>query len=237
MRVNFSLHNDCKANKAALSSRQLIWSEVSSAVHIPPPLTLSLNHLITITLDLLLWTGDGNLSTLLVHHRRSSRTESGTLMKASKLPQFQKELHLSNLHTLQNTGTNPNTRVSRNKITNNFRCMSNGTHFHLQQFHTHWSDLLDFPVSQRNNYVLSVKETIMLTKSNQNSRNSILWVGCKTDITEWTVKPKESKTWQVAIIALWQSCSVSPCKRVSSMNANTVWPKHLRHDRTGLEVW
>ena len=36
MRVNFSLHNDCKANKAALSSRQLIWSEVSSAVHIPP---------------------------------------------------------------------------------------------------------------------------------------------------------------------------------------------------------
>ena len=32
----FSLHNDCKANKAALSSRQLIWSEVSSAVHIPP---------------------------------------------------------------------------------------------------------------------------------------------------------------------------------------------------------
>ena len=36
MRVNFSLYNDCKANKAALSSRQLIWSEVSSAVHIPP---------------------------------------------------------------------------------------------------------------------------------------------------------------------------------------------------------
>ena len=36
MRVNLSLHNDCKANKAALSSRQLIWSEVSSAVHIPP---------------------------------------------------------------------------------------------------------------------------------------------------------------------------------------------------------
>ena len=36
MRVNFSLHNDCKANKAALSSRLLIWSEVSSAVHIPP---------------------------------------------------------------------------------------------------------------------------------------------------------------------------------------------------------
>ena len=34
--LNFSLHNDCKANKAALSSRQLIWSEVSSAVHIPP---------------------------------------------------------------------------------------------------------------------------------------------------------------------------------------------------------
>ena len=32
----FFLHNDCKANKAALSSRQLIWSEVSSAVHIPP---------------------------------------------------------------------------------------------------------------------------------------------------------------------------------------------------------
>ena len=134
--------------------------------------------------------------------------QSGTLMKASKLPQFQKELHLSNLHSLQNTGTNPNTRVSRNKITNNFRCMSNGTHFHFQQFHTHWSDLLDFPVSQRNNYVLSVKETIMLTKSNQNSRNSILWVGCKTDFTEWIVKPKESKTWQVTIIALWLSRNI-----------------------------
>ena len=34
--LNFSLHNDCKANKTAFSSRQLIWSEVSSAVHIPP---------------------------------------------------------------------------------------------------------------------------------------------------------------------------------------------------------
>ena len=43
--------------------------------------------------------------------------------------------------------------------------MSNGTHFHFQQFHTHWSDLLDFPVSQRNNYVLSVKETIMKTRN------------------------------------------------------------------------
>ena len=114
---------------------------------------LHADHLITITLDLLLWTGDGNLSTLLVHHRRSSRTESGTLMKASKLPQFQKELHLSNLHSIQNTGTNPNTKLSRNKITNNFRHMSNGTHFHFQQFHTHWSDLLNFPVSQRNNHV------------------------------------------------------------------------------------
>ena len=69
---------------------------------------------------------------------------------------------------------------------------------------------------------LSVKETIMLTESNQNPRNSILWVGCKTDFIGWTVKPKESKTWQVAIIALWQSCSVSPCKRVPSMNANIV---------------
>ena len=50
MRVKFFLHNDCKANKAALSSRQLIWSEVSSAIHIPPigipPPTLSLKHLI-----------------------------------------------------------------------------------------------------------------------------------------------------------------------------------------------
>ena len=94
--LNLSLHNDCKANKAALSSRQLIWSEVSSAVHIPPVVVPrhSAPHPIfeasdfTITLDLLLWTGDGNLSTLLVHHRRSSRTQSGTLMEASKLPQF-----------------------------------------------------------------------------------------------------------------------------------------------------
>ena len=81
---------------------------------------------------------------------------------------------------------------------------------------------------------LSVKETIKLIKPNQNPRKSILWVGYKTDVTGWTVKPKESKTWQVAITALWQSCSVSPCKRVSSMNANTVWPKHLRHNRAGL---
>ena len=33
---------------------------------------------------------------------------------------------------------------------------------------------------------LSVKETIMLTESNQNPTNSSLWVGCKTDFTGWS---------------------------------------------------
>ena len=41
---------------------------------------------------------------------------------------------------------------------------------------------------------LSVEEIIMLIKPNQNPRKSVLWVGCKTDFTGWTVKPKKSKT-------------------------------------------
>ena len=37
---------------------------------------------------------------------------------------------------------------------------------------------------------LSVKETIMLTESKQNPRNSILWVGCKTDLLgeQWSLR-------------------------------------------------
>ena len=111
----------------------------------------------TITLGLLLWTGDRNLSTILVHHRRSSRTESGTLMEASKLPHFRKSCIFSSLHYFINYRSNPHTRLNRNKIPNNFCRMSNGTHFHFPQFSIHWSDHIDFPVSQRNNHVYRIQ--------------------------------------------------------------------------------
>ena len=147
-------------------------------------------------------------------------------MEALKLPHIRKSCIFSNLYSYIQHRRNPTIKVSRNKITNIFfsTCLMEHTSISSNSAHT------DLILST----FLSVKETIMLIKPNQNPRKSILWVGCKTYFTAWTVKPKESKTWQVAITALWQSCSVSPCKRVSSMNANTVWPKHLRHDRAGL---